>query len=64
MLEYLAEKSTYDQMRLKGIAATRQLAKRQLTWLRNQSNQIWWIDEGLESVNFQSLTRFVENYFH
>ena len=64
MLEYLSEESTYDQMREKGIAATRQLAKRQLTWLRNQSNQIWWIDEGLESVNFQSLTRFVENYFH
>lgn len=64
MLEYLAGDTSFDVMRQKGIAATRQLAKRQLTWLRNQSNQIWWIDEGLESVNFQSLTRFVENYFH
>ncbi len=25
----------------KGVASTRQLAKRQLTWLRNQSNVAW-----------------------
>jgi tRNA dimethylallyltransferase len=33
--EYLAGESTADDMRAKGIAATRQLAKRQLTWLRS-----------------------------
>jgi tRNA dimethylallyltransferase len=35
--EYLAGKTDYDTMLDKGIAATRQLAKRQLTWLRNMA---------------------------
>lgn len=34
-LEYLNNELDYDRMREKGIAATRQLAKRQLTWLRH-----------------------------
>ena len=63
MLEYLQGDLTYDEMRQKGVAATRQLAKRQLTWLRNQSNQIWWVDEGLETANFKSLTEYVNGYF-
>lgn len=33
-LDYLAGQDDYEQFRNKGIAATRQLAKRQLTWLR------------------------------
>lgn len=33
--EYLAGQHSYEEMRQKGIAATRQLAKRQLTWLRS-----------------------------
>lgn len=33
--EYLEGKYSYDEMRDKAIAATRQLAKRQLTWLRS-----------------------------
>jgi tRNA dimethylallyltransferase len=33
--EYLAGETDYNTMKDKGIAATRQLAKRQLTWLRN-----------------------------
>ena len=37
MWQYLAGDLDYDQMADKGIAATRQLAKRQLTWLRNWS---------------------------
>ena len=32
--DYLDEKITLSQLREQGIAATRQLAKRQLTWLR------------------------------
>ena len=35
VLEYLQDKYNYSVMREKGIAATRQLAKRQLTWLRH-----------------------------
>ncbi len=67
MLEYLTGEVSQDNMKQKGIAATRQLAKRQLTWLRNQSNVLWWVDEGLERVEFQMLTELIEktlnNYY-
>ena len=36
--QYLNAESDYDTMLLKGVAATRQLAKRQLTWLRRWPN--------------------------
>lgn len=36
--DYLAGYDDYDTFRYKGIAATRQLAKRQLTWLRHWSD--------------------------
>lgn len=36
--EYLAGKITINEMKLKAVAATRQLAKRQLTWLRSFNN--------------------------
>ncbi len=42
VLDYLLGKTDYQQMTDNGIAATRQLAKRQLTWLRNQSNLVWF----------------------
>ena len=38
--EYLEGTVTRDEFREKGIAATRQLAKRQLTWLRNMPNRV------------------------
>ena len=38
---YLAGEMTYDTMREQAIAATRQLAKRQLTWLRSWPNLHW-----------------------
>lgn len=43
VLEYLAGEYDYATMRDKGIAATRQLAKRQLTWLR-QWDEAWRYD--------------------
>ena len=39
--EHLAGETTLDEFIFKGIAATRQLAKRQLTWLRKEPNAIW-----------------------
>jgi tRNA dimethylallyltransferase len=36
--EYLDDLSTREEMLEKGIAATRQLAKRQMTWLRSWKN--------------------------
>jgi tRNA dimethylallyltransferase len=38
---YLDGKSDYEEMVEKGIAATRQLAKRQMTWLRKEENGVW-----------------------
>ncbi|QIQ20511.1 tRNA (adenosine(37)-N6)-dimethylallyltransferase MiaA [Zophobihabitans entericus] len=43
MWEYLDGQSTYDEMVFKGICATRQLAKRQMTWLRGW-NDVTWLD--------------------
>jgi tRNA dimethylallyltransferase len=38
---YLAGEYSYDEMRHKGVVATRQLAKRQLTWLRGWPGLTW-----------------------
>jgi tRNA dimethylallyltransferase len=62
MLEYLNGDISLERMREKGIVATRQLAKRQLTWLRNQSNLVWWVDQGLEAKQFQGLVSVVKQY--
>ncbi len=40
--EWLQGKDTFEQMREKSIFATRQLAKRQLTWLRQESASVWY----------------------
>ena len=39
--EYLEGKSTYEEMILRAVNATRQLAKRQMTWLRGWKNLNW-----------------------
>lgn len=41
--QYLAGELSYAQMREKGIIATRQLAKRQMTWLRGWP-EVTWLD--------------------
>lgn len=41
MWEYFAGTWDYEMMRYKGIVATRQLAKRQVTWLRSWENLAW-----------------------
>jgi tRNA dimethylallyltransferase len=46
MLMYLHGDCSYDEMREKGITATRQLAKRQLTWLRKEQNAVWLKQDG------------------
>ena len=42
VLDYLAGKSSYDEMRQRCLFSTRQLAKRQLTWLRNDPQVVWF----------------------
>ncbi len=53
----------YDQeiMREKAIAATRQLAKRQLTWLRRWEDATWFDSE--DPQLFESVTRYLVSFF-
>ena len=48
--DYLEGKITLDEMREKALAATRQLAKRQLTWLRSWPDVQWFDTEDLAQV--------------
>jgi tRNA dimethylallyltransferase len=45
MWEYLAEQISHDEMVYRGIVATCQLAKRQMTWLRGWQN-VTWLETG------------------
>ncbi|NMR27785.1 tRNA (adenosine(37)-N6)-dimethylallyltransferase MiaA [Pseudoalteromonas sp. NEC-BIFX-2020_002] len=47
MWDYIAGETDYDEMVFRGIAATRQLAKRQLTWLRSWP-EVTWLTTGDE----------------
>lgn len=42
--EYLSGEVSLDEAVFKGICATRQLAKRQITWLRGWGSEITWLD--------------------
>ena len=44
MWEYLRGDYNHDEMVFRGICATRQLAKRQITWLRGWTSPIQWLD--------------------
>ena len=44
MWEYLQGNISLDEAIFKGICATRQLAKRQITWLRGWQSEITWLD--------------------
>ena len=46
MLGYIRGDLEYDEMVSTGITATRQLAKRQMTWLRREKNAIWLKQNG------------------
>ncbi len=45
MLKYLSGEYSFAEMLQRGIAATRQLARRQLTWLRAEAGCSWIFDE-------------------
>ncbi|NQY63125.1 MAG: tRNA (adenosine(37)-N6)-dimethylallyltransferase MiaA [Alteromonadaceae bacterium] len=53
MWQYLAGDFDHDEMIFRGVCATRQLAKRQLTWLRNWPNLHWLNME--DEVNLQQI---------
>lgn len=57
MWEYLEGKISLDEAIFKGICATRQLAKRQITWLRGWTSELEWLD----SLDFQgALSKMLE----
>ncbi len=47
--DYLEGKSTYEEMTAKAVNATRQLAKRQMTWLRKWKN-LHWVNQDTEGA--------------
>ncbi|WP_228743320.1 tRNA (adenosine(37)-N6)-dimethylallyltransferase MiaA [Marinobacter sp. F4218] len=53
---YLAGDYDYDTFVSKGVSATRQLAKRQLTWLRKWSS-VHWLDSGDEDISQAALKK-------
>ncbi|MEE2023989.1 tRNA (adenosine(37)-N6)-dimethylallyltransferase MiaA [Alkalimonas mucilaginosa] len=55
MWHYLDGDIDYQQMQQQGIAATRQLAKRQLTWLRGWNNVNWLKTEAKLTENLQAV---------
>ena len=57
MWQYLNKECSYDEMIFKGVCATRQLAKRQLTWLRSWPNLTWLDME--DETNLQQVLSIV-----
>ncbi len=55
MWDYLDGLVTYDEMVYRGVAATRQLAKRQLTWLRSWDDLTWLKSETSVKENLQAV---------
>lgn len=55
MWQYLDNECSYEQMVERGIAATRQLAKRQLTWLRSWSDLHWLSSDVAPEENLQAV---------
>lgn len=60
---YLDGQITWDDMCEKAIAATRQLAKRQLTWLRQESGALWYDlnRNSAREIIFREVEKFLEN---
>jgi len=59
MWEYLDGKMDREEMIFRGVVATRQLAKRQMTWLRGWKSEITWLESGDEN-NFVICQEAVE----
>ena len=60
---HLEGEISYEEMCQKALAASRQLAKRQLTWLRQESSALWYdLDRksALDSV-LRQVKEFLEN---
>ncbi len=54
MWQYLEGEIGYDEMQFRGVVATRQLAKRQMTWLRGWKTELTWL-ESTDPCNFDKI---------
>ncbi|MBT5559339.1 MAG: tRNA (adenosine(37)-N6)-dimethylallyltransferase MiaA [Proteobacteria bacterium] len=59
MVEFLNGTTDFTAMSEAATAATRQLAKRQLTWLRRRRGVTWFVSDGLNSINNGVITEYV-----
>ncbi len=62
-LEHLAGEYDVEELRDRGIFATRQLAKRQLTWLRGMSNvvELDCLNPELNNLVFENINQFIKS---
>lgn len=58
MWSYLSDEINYDEMVYRGICATRQLAKRQMTWLRGWDS-VRWLDSDRPAEAFDAVAQVV-----
>lgn len=61
--DYLAGECTYDEMVTRGVVATRQLAKRQLTWLRGW-DQLNWLYTDTQEGQFLKKTVLIKEFLN
>ena len=62
MWEYLQGDYAYEEMIFRGICATRQLAKRQITWLRGWKTPIQWLDSLQPQQAKETVLRHLDSY--
>ena len=62
MWEYLKGDYDHEEMIFRGICATRQLAKRQLTWLRGWKTPIQWLDSLQPQQAKETILRHLDSY--
>lgn len=62
MWEYLQGDISLDEAIFKGICATRQLAKRQITWLRSWQGELTWLDSLAPTTSKAKMVEKIDHY--
>ncbi|HHW7520156.1 tRNA (adenosine(37)-N6)-dimethylallyltransferase MiaA [Mannheimia haemolytica] len=62
MWEYLQGDISLDEAIFKGICATRQLAKRQITWLRGWQGELTWLDSLAPTSSKAKMVEKIDHY--
>ncbi|MFA9489003.1 MULTISPECIES: tRNA (adenosine(37)-N6)-dimethylallyltransferase MiaA [unclassified Mannheimia] len=64
MWEYLQGDISLDEAIFKGICATRQLAKRQITWLRSWQGELTWLDSLDPTSSKAKMVEKIDHYLN